>query len=147
VAPFKHAVLQSQIDWSNGLESMRKDVECTFGIMKRRFRILAFGIRVQGLDFVDDIWHTCCAMHNWLLREDGLDQGWEETWTTAQVAEVDEDLLRATPGLTNAMLSFDSNLTEQERDDDYITRRDALVEHYAFKKANKLLSWPARTGQ
>ena len=30
-----------EIRWSKWLESMRKDVECTFGIMKGRWRILS----------------------------------------------------------------------------------------------------------
>lgn len=26
--------------------------------------------------FVDDIWLTCCALHNWLLDIDGLSSEW-----------------------------------------------------------------------
>ena len=56
---------------------MRKDVECTFGILKGRFRILKTGIRLHGTDAADKIWMTCCALHNWLLEVDGLSEGWE----------------------------------------------------------------------
>jgi hypothetical protein len=42
-----------EIRWSKWLESMRKDVECTFGILKGRWRILKSGIRIEGVDAVD----------------------------------------------------------------------------------------------
>jgi hypothetical protein len=147
LAPIKHTLRQVERDWSSALESMRKDVECTFGIMKRRFRILTFGVRVQGLEYLDDVWYTCCALHNWLLREDGLDQGWEETWTSSEATEVDEDMSQATIGRVDGAVSIGSNVTKQECDEGYVGRRQALINHYAFKKANRLVSWPARNGQ
>jgi hypothetical protein len=55
---------------------MRKDVECTFGILKGRWRILKAGIRLQGLDAADMVWKTCCALHNYLLEIDGYDTLW-----------------------------------------------------------------------
>ncbi len=57
---------------------MRKDVECTFGILKGRWRILKAGVRVHGVEQVDKIWLTCCAFHNWLLDIDGLSEEWKE---------------------------------------------------------------------
>ena len=57
---------------------MRKDVECTFGFLKGRWRILKSGIRLQGVDAVDNIWLTCCTLHNWLLEIDGLNAKWSE---------------------------------------------------------------------
>jgi hypothetical protein len=56
---------------------MRKDVECTFGILKGRWRILKSGIRLHGLDVVDTIWRTCFALHNMLLEVDGLSEEWD----------------------------------------------------------------------
>jgi len=56
---------------------MRKDVECTFGILKGRWRILKAGVRIHGVDGVDDVWLTCCALHNWLLDIDGLNGAWK----------------------------------------------------------------------
>ena len=64
--------------WSRWVESMRKDVECTFGILKGRWRILKTGVCVYGVDKVDEIWLTCCALHNWLLDIDGLSNKWND---------------------------------------------------------------------
>jgi len=36
-----------EIQWSKWLESMRKDVECTFGILKGRWRILKAVVRIH----------------------------------------------------------------------------------------------------
>lgn len=76
--PLKHAAFVKEVRWSKWLESMRKDVECTFGILKGRWRILKTGIRLHSICAVDSIWKTCCALHNFLLNEDGLDTLWEE---------------------------------------------------------------------
>ena len=78
VPPMKHALSYKFIRFSDWLESMRKDVECTFGIMKGRFTILKTGIKLQNFELTDQVWLTCCALHNMLLFADGLDQGWEE---------------------------------------------------------------------
>ena len=77
VAPFKNTTNLKEYRWSEWLESMRKDVECTFGILKGRWRLLKTGIRVHGHKATDMIWKTCCALHNWLLEVDGLDDQWE----------------------------------------------------------------------
>ena len=57
---------------------MRKDVECFFGILKGRFRILRYGFRFQSIGMCDNLFLTCLALHNFLLHKDGLDKGWED---------------------------------------------------------------------
>jgi hypothetical protein len=78
IPPFKGTTSLKEYRWSEWLESMRKDVECTFGILKGRWRILKSGVRIHGHEATDMIWKTCCALHNWLLEVDGLDERWEE---------------------------------------------------------------------
>ena len=56
---------------------MRKDVECTFGILKDRFGILRYGIRLQSIDKCDQIWKTYCTLHNPLHFIDELHKNWE----------------------------------------------------------------------
>ena len=77
VPPFTNTNYQDEIRWSEWVESMRKDVECTFGILKGRWRVLKTGVRLQSTESVDKIWCTCCAFHNMLLEIDGLDEPWD----------------------------------------------------------------------
>ena len=49
-----------------------------FIFLKGRWQILKSGIQIQGVDAVDNIWLTCCALHNWLLEIDGLNAEWSE---------------------------------------------------------------------
>jgi hypothetical protein len=77
IPPYKESILFTETRWAEWLESMRKDVECTFGILKGRFRVLKTGVRIHGIEATDKIWLTCCALHNFLLEEDGLDKEWE----------------------------------------------------------------------
>lgn len=77
VPPIKTSTSRAEIRFSAWLESLRKDVECTFGILKGRWRILKSGVRVHGTSTPDKVFLTCCALHNWLLEVDGLDDNWE----------------------------------------------------------------------
>ena len=56
---------------------MQKDVECCFGILKGRWKCLKYGIRLHGIETCDEIWLTCCALHNMLLEVDGLAKQWD----------------------------------------------------------------------
>ena len=70
---------------------MRKDVECTFGILKGRWRILKTGIRLAGVENADKIFLTCCAVHNWLLDVDGLSEPWDGGVATSTTAAGGQD--------------------------------------------------------
>ena len=77
VPPSKLPMTFAELRFSKWVESLRKDVECTFGIMKGRFRVLKTGIPLHGIEVCDRVWLTCCALHNFLLEEDGLDERWD----------------------------------------------------------------------
>jgi hypothetical protein len=65
-------------------------VECTFGILKGRFRILRNALLFQTQAQIDNVFNTCCMLHNILLTFDGLDD-WENIdWN---ILEPDEGLL------------------------------------------------------
>lgn len=67
---------KTQQAWTDITESVRKDVECTFGILKKRYNILKVGLRYHRTRHADDIFRTCCAMHNQLLFLDGFHTEW-----------------------------------------------------------------------
>ena len=90
VPPLKTTDLYSYLRFSNWLESMRKDVECAFGILKGRWRCLRYGIRLHGIEGCDKIWLTCCALHNYLLEVDGLHDQWRNGVKSFYETEIDD---------------------------------------------------------
>ena len=57
--------------FSKKLESVRKDIEGVFGILKVRFRFLKTFNLLRRQDSIDNAFVTCCILHNILLRHDG----------------------------------------------------------------------------
>ena len=51
---------------------MRKDVECTFGILKKRWRILNNGLEYRDMRVCEKIFVACCWLHNFLLEENEI---------------------------------------------------------------------------
>ena len=76
--PMKHTASRVQRLWSEWVESVRKDVECVFGILKSRFRILKQGFLFQTQAMIDTVFFTCAILHNMLLEHDGLANRWDE---------------------------------------------------------------------
>jgi hypothetical protein len=62
-----------QLFLMNRIASARKDVECTFGIIKSRFRILKTPMLDAELSNVDDVFTACAIFHNMLLDHDSAD--------------------------------------------------------------------------
>ena len=60
--------------FSEWLESMRKDIECAFGILKGLFSILRFGICFGSISKCDEVWLIYFTKHNMLLRIDGINK-------------------------------------------------------------------------
>jgi hypothetical protein len=120
VPPFGVTNNIDEICWSKWLESMRKDVECTFGILKCTWRILKSGVRIYGVDSVDHIWFTCCALHNWLLEIDGLTHKWvcgvqmsTSEWD-GEMGCLDYEGVRV--GVPNALARLSTNLDPRNYD-------------------------------
>ncbi|CAB9502528.1 Plant transposon protein [Seminavis robusta] len=113
-APAKFNLLRSEERLSQWIESMRKDVECTFGILKGRWRILKTGIRLDGPEAADKTWLTCCALHNMLLECDGLDE-WNGSVGENDVVEMRRHAPFAIQRLADdQLMSFGSRDHEQQ---------------------------------
>jgi hypothetical protein len=77
--PRPHSSDRDTQEWTRQLTSVRKDVECTFGVLKARFRMLKLpqlwtdkaGDRVGTK--VENVFLTCCVLHNMLLSKDDRD--------------------------------------------------------------------------
>jgi hypothetical protein len=75
VPPHKSWDNDDVIDFAEWIESMRKDVECSFGILKKRWRVLKHGFKLEDALQCDKMFLTCCALHNLLILHDGFNKG------------------------------------------------------------------------
>jgi len=125
VPPMKDCTRRTEIRFSEWLESLRKDVECTFGILKSRWRILKAGIRTHGILSCDRIWLTCCALHNMLLEIDGLSARWKEGVRSDWEEMCDSDELQnAVSKLNNPSTIRKTDLSGSGYGNDYIPNND-----------------------
>jgi hypothetical protein len=70
ICPYKHEPVTSKKGYfSLKIESDRKDVECVFGILKKRWKILDYGIRFRSMQFCEKVFTVCCILHNETLTE------------------------------------------------------------------------------
>jgi Plant transposon protein len=75
--PFKHTTDEDKIRWSEFAEAIRKDVECSFGILKKRFQFLKNAITWHRKSDIDNAVFSCVTLHNMLHEFDGYDVRWE----------------------------------------------------------------------
>ncbi|CAB1099337.1 unnamed protein product [Ectocarpus sp. CCAP 1310/34] len=82
--PTKYPLSENDILFSKRLESVRKDVECFFGILKGCFRIQKVAMAYHEQERIDNVFFTCCILHNMLHTFDGMDQLVENTlWVSS----------------------------------------------------------------
>ena len=58
--------------FSSNLESICKDVEGTFGILKKRWKIIEYGIRFRNIRKVEQVFVVSCILQNMMLSKMGL---------------------------------------------------------------------------
>ena len=68
ICPFtRTSVASPEGYFSTNVESVRKDVECTFGILKKRWRVLNDGLYYRDIQTCEKVFITCCCLNNFLL--------------------------------------------------------------------------------
>ncbi|CAJ1955827.1 unnamed protein product [Cylindrotheca closterium] len=135
--------------WSKWIESLRKDVECVFGILKKRFMVLKYANRLRDIETIGKVFRTCCILHNMLLEFDGYDD-WEEefdeelvdveTLNDGQYTKKAPSYMREAGRDTTLK---DGEIGDRQTNDewcqdfseaDFHHRREALTEHYMALK-------------
>ena len=140
-APLKHAAGDDGALWSKRLESVRKGVECTFGILKRRFRILRQAFQLRDPEAINDIFTSCCALHNMLLQYDRLHTigrrpaDWVPAHVYRQREAVDVDRSK------HVVRAPAPKSVPAQAELGFFTLREALITHYAQATAKRELGW------
>jgi hypothetical protein len=155
VDPLHSANGHKEVHWSEFLESVRKDVECAFGILKQRFRILRNGLQYDR-ETSTAIVKTCAILHNMLLAYDGLDNfSWDDENPDMADGDIyfhepndmgdnaiEEPTYRFAP-VVNDTTPLGMTFTAGNRND-YNKIHNALVEHFFHQWRYGQLQWPKR---
>lgn len=144
IPPSKWTSSDADGRWSAALESVRKDVECFFGILKGRFRILKLGILFQDKDDIDNMFFTCCILHNMLHAFDGLDElepavNWGGKEGLHDVWDNRPDLNEGSTGTRTMDVNDDDPATRPEVS--HFALKNALIQHFEYRRLNKDLRW------
>jgi hypothetical protein len=93
ISAFPPSPIETMYKFSDWIGSIRKDVECFFGILKKRFRYLKCPIMLHQQADIDNVYITCCIIHNMILSHDGLDRLWEDeaSWNRCDREEENEE--------------------------------------------------------
>lgn len=141
IEPTKQPLTPDDIRFSKWLESVRKDVECFFGILKARFRILKLAMVYQSQKTIDYVFFTCCILHNMLHTYDGMD-GLEPDVNWAGSAELqatwehNED--------TTSVGTKDVNDREETEPEHDVLRKQLMTSFCYRKDIKKDVFWLSR---
>jgi hypothetical protein len=146
--PMKVAGDALELQWSKALESVRKDVECFFGILKGRFRVLKLPVQYRSKESIDDVFYTCCILHNIIHAFDGRDE-WEVDvdWggvdgrlDASLCDDADANYAAAAAARLRAASAAVTG-TEEEVESSFYSLRKHLVRHYDSAKRASELHW------
>jgi Plant transposon protein len=71
ICPVNDALDKDLAKMGGVLTAARKDIECTFGSLKQRFKWLKTWNNLSQKEDIDHVFVTCCILHNILLEQDG----------------------------------------------------------------------------
>ena len=141
--------------WTAKVNSLRKDVECTFGIMKKRFRILKVPCELPEQADITALMRAACVLHNLVLkhdrregtshsrRSDVFEAEFDASFGDFEAAVIGTELEWAHDGGV-VHLQADTDLTrvgtdrplmpyQVEKDCDFDTRRKALADNHWYR--------------
>lgn len=125
---------------------MRKDVECFFGILKGRFRVLKLPVQYRTKERIDDLFFTCCILHNMIHAFEGREE-WEVDVDWAGVdgrldvslcEDVNADFAAVAAARARVVRS---TATEEEVESTFLSLRKDLIQHYAFADLAGEIRW------
>ena len=141
------------------VESTRKDIECIFGILKKKFLILKNPIRQHIKENIERMFLTCCVIHNMTREAEGKFDDWMESDDDGQEYDPLAELVRrkheksknshgvaGTRSHNRTMYNVKDGVVVDAINEQYLDaklahniRKNRLVEHYEWMRKNNLI--------
>ena len=121
IPPFKDQTETSEFySWSKHIEGLCKDIKCVFGKLKKCFLAIKNPICFGNPDNIQQMFVTCCALHNALLKYDNADNDDDDDTDDANDNDADDDTRVDTCKDTNndTREDADNDTDDNHTDDD-----------------------------
>ena len=162
---YKSSLNKEEMLYQEHQGSVRKDVECAFGILKKRFRMLRLPFLVRDAIDIEKIFKTCMIIHNMLLIDDGLnsigdlDGDWLTEDVNAFLAKKKGSRSIGFCGVRHPETA-ETDFTHVGRyynhhghpDDDpvapgYHEKKRVLLDHFIYYRSRHKINWPLKAAQ
>lgn len=141
--PTKLSVTAEETCFSKWLDRVQKDSSCFFDRLKGRFRLLKLPIAMHTLQDVDNVFLTCCILHNMLHDFDGLHEleadvhwdgrdGLHSAWVADPLRDVTSVGLRK---------KGDDKEEPTEVEESYDRFRNMVLESFTYRRTQNDISW------
>ena len=141
--PTKYPILEGDILFSATLESVRKDVECYCGVLKGSFRILKLPMTYHKQERIDNVFFTCCILHNTLHTFDNMDK-LEENVNWRGSAGL-QDSWERDPQADSSSVGAKDLESQPQVEPGHVLRRRQLTTSFMYrKKVKKDIVWLSR---
>ena len=128
IPPYKNQVDGTdQKRWSKWVESLRKDVECSFGIMKKQFRNIKNRSRYHNKETLETIFYCCAIMHNMNHHYDRYDDKVHDAQELQDLHDLQNNQQQEEATVHNHFAAYGLWTPFQRR-------REALIKHFAYCK-------------
>lgn len=117
-------------NYSKLIESVRKDVECCFGILKKRWKIIKHALRYRHVRYCDRIFVTCCILHNMMVDRVDYPGNYNQ----------DNPLGPSAAGgvwLSSSSRQLGKRYNLKKQGKLWMERRDSLIEHINYKNRRR----------
>lgn len=110
-------------------EAVRKDVECAFGILVKRFHVLARPLRGWHEEDLKDLVHCCVILHNMItVAREG---------SVASESDSENDNVEQAPGAGGFVLFGRHEVTQEEAEADGLTLQAARMAAFDLRKESQ----------
>ena len=132
ICPFKGESVASRNGFfSTNLESVRKDVECTFGILKKCWRILEYAIHYRDIETPEEVFLTGCVLHN-MMAEDVESRDNQIRVGRGRPLGADAIYIWVPPEERNQSTSQNQATTNRRYEMEWSNRHSNLVDHIEY---------------
>jgi hypothetical protein len=133
ICGYKHPEDYTMKAWSKLCESTRKDVECVFGILKKRFRVLTCPFLDYETATIDITVRTCAILHNMITKDSGISELGIEARHWRKVDATEAGRFGLDLNNVDTMLIGRQGIHDEvtQEDDGFEEKRRMLVKHYA----------------